>query len=95
MRKSSQILIFIDVEKALAAGIKFYLSTNGVVLTEGDERGYLAPEFFKRVEDAKRVPLSGWDGEKAEAQGTSDADQQPEAAMNPLAQELEKMELRS
>ena len=53
MRNSTQILIFIDVQKALEAGIKFELSDNGIVLTEGDERGYLKPEYFSRVEDAK------------------------------------------
>lgn len=53
MRKSSQILIFINLQKALDVGIKFYLSENGVILTEGDERGYLKTEFFDRVEDAK------------------------------------------
>ena len=59
MRRSSQILIFIDVQKALAAGIKFFLSDNGVVLTEGDERGFLNPEFFERVEDVNGVLVSG------------------------------------
>lgn len=63
MRNSSQILVYIDVEKAISAGIKFFLSANGVVLTEGDERGYLAPQFFSRVENAKRVTLPGWEGQ--------------------------------
>lgn len=63
MRKSSQILIFVNVQKALTAGIKFHLSDNGVVLTEGDEKGYLKPEFFERVELAKtRKALQGWEG---------------------------------
>ena len=62
MRSSSQILIFIDVQKALSAGIKFYLSDNGVVLTAGNDKGFLPPEFFSRVETADRKPLSGWDG---------------------------------
>ena len=62
MRKSSQILIFVDVQKALDAGVKFYLSANGVVLTEGDDRGFLRPEFFSRVETADRGALPGWDG---------------------------------
>jgi 2'-phosphotransferase len=53
MRRSSEILIFINIQKALDAGIKFYLSDNGVVLTEGDERGFLGTEFFDSVEDAK------------------------------------------
>ena len=62
MRNSSQILIFIDIQKALDAGVKLYLSTNGVVLTEGDEQGYLRPQFFSRVETPDRKPLPGWDG---------------------------------
>ena len=53
MRSWSQILIFINIQKALDAGIKFFLSDNGVVLTEGDDKGFLRPEFFERVEDAK------------------------------------------
>ncbi len=63
MRSSSQILIFVDVQKALDAGIKFYLSDNGVVLTAGNDNGFLTPEFFSRVETVvDRKPLSGWDG---------------------------------
>lgn len=63
MRKSSAILIYVDVPKALDAGIKFHLSANGVVLTEGDDRGFLAPRFFLRVETASdRKPVAGFDG---------------------------------
>lgn len=61
MRKSCQILIYIDVQKALDASIPFELSSNGVVLTAGDNHGFLSPNFFKRVEDSKRVPLQGWE----------------------------------
>lgn len=64
MRKSSEILIYIDVQEAIDAGLKFYLSANGVVLTEGDDRGYLKPQFFSRVETVKGVPLVGYDGPK-------------------------------
>ena len=53
MRTSSQIFIFINVQKALDAGIKFFLSDNGVILTEGDAEGFLRPEFFEKVENAK------------------------------------------
>ncbi|KAG1743116.1 KptA family-domain-containing protein [Suillus lakei] len=62
MRNSSQVLIFIDVQKALDAGIPFYLSANGVVLTDGNE-GFLSPIYFQRVEFAKgRLPVPGWEG---------------------------------
>ena len=61
MRTSSQILIYIHVQKALDAGIKFWLSDNGVVLTEGDEKGYLPKRFFEKVVDVKHGELKGWE----------------------------------
>lgn len=60
MRKSAKVMIYIDVQKALDAGIKLFLSDNGVILTEGDERGFLPWRFFSRVEDSNGVPLKGW-----------------------------------
>ena len=54
MRTSSQVLIFINLQKALDAGIKFFMSDNGVILTEGDNEGFLRPEFFEKVENTKR-----------------------------------------
>jgi len=60
MRESAQVLIYIDMQKALEAGILFFLSENGVVLTEGDVRGFLSPEYFIRVEDRKGTSIPGW-----------------------------------
>lgn len=57
MRNSANVLIYVDVQKALDAGIKFSLSSNGVVLTEGDESGFLRPQFFQRVTDKKGKEL--------------------------------------
>jgi len=57
MRNSAQVFVFVDVQKALEAGIKFFLSDNGVVLTPGDKNGFLKPEFFARVLDAEQKPL--------------------------------------
>ena len=66
MRNSADIFIYIDLQKALDAGYKFRLSANGVILTEGNEKGFLSPEFFSRVErrvgKSGREPLSGWEG---------------------------------
>ncbi|KAJ3770671.1 KptA family-domain-containing protein [Lentinula raphanica] len=69
IRKSSRILIYIDVEKALADGIKFYLSTNGVVLCPGNEFGFLEPKYFQRVERVAKTlePVHGWDGQLADS----------------------------
>jgi len=61
MRYSAKILIYIDVQKALDAGIQFWFSENGVVLTEGDERGFLTQNFFERVVDiGTGRELNGW-----------------------------------
>ncbi|KAJ3922439.1 KptA family-domain-containing protein [Lentinula edodes] len=65
MRNSCDIFIFINVPKALAAGITFFLSDNGVVLTEGNDKGFLEPAFFLSVQNAKREALAGWEGESA------------------------------
>ncbi|KAK4889007.1 hypothetical protein LTR28_002834, partial [Elasticomyces elasticus] len=51
MRSSSTLLIYLDLPKAMAAGLAFSVSENGVILCEGDERGLVGSEFFKRVED--------------------------------------------
>jgi len=51
MRKSSTVLMFLDVEKAMAQGLKLWLSENGVILSEGDGEGVVPLEVFKRVED--------------------------------------------
>ncbi|KAJ4486959.1 KptA family-domain-containing protein [Lentinula lateritia] len=62
IRKSSGILIYIDVKKALADGLKFYLSANGVVLCPGNEFGFLEPKYFERVEKVAKTlkPIEGW-----------------------------------
>ncbi|KAF2275429.1 uncharacterized protein EI97DRAFT_468001 [Westerdykella ornata] len=54
MRLSSSIIIYIDIRAAMAEGIRFFLSDNGVVLTEGDENGLLPCRFFERVECRKK-----------------------------------------
>jgi 2'-phosphotransferase len=45
------VLVFLDLSKALKAGIKFYVSENGVVLTEGNEQGLVPIDTFKQVEE--------------------------------------------
>lgn len=51
MRVSSTILIFLDLRKALERGLKFFMSENGVVLSEGDDNGVVSLDFFERVEE--------------------------------------------
>lgn len=53
IRRNVEVFIYIDVPKALAAGIKFYQSTNGVVLSPGDANGVIKPDYFLKVFDEK------------------------------------------
>ena len=48
MRKSCDLFIEIDVEKAMKDGIIFYQSENGVILTSG-LNGFLDKKYFKIV----------------------------------------------
>ncbi|XP_047441469.1 tRNA 2'-phosphotransferase 1 isoform X2 [Mugil cephalus] len=49
MRKDCDLAVFIDVPKALADGIEFFWSENGVLLTAGDAEGKLLPKYFTRA----------------------------------------------
>lgn len=62
MRRSSRILIYVDVEKAMNEDIPFYESRNGVILTPGDQSGFLSPRFFKKVEKVTETTtgVAGW-----------------------------------
>jgi 2'-phosphotransferase len=49
-RATSDVLIYIDIAAAIADGIKFYVSTNNVILTRGvDNSGQLPTRYFSRV----------------------------------------------
>ncbi|KAL7674034.1 hypothetical protein ACOME3_000317 [Neoechinorhynchus agilis] len=54
IRNSCQILIFVNVVKAVTTGsLKFFLSENNVVLTSGDNDGFLSKEFFEKIIERK------------------------------------------
>jgi len=52
MRSSCQVLVYVDLPKAIADGIDFYLSDNHVVLSPGNAEGIIPPAYFKAVLDA-------------------------------------------
>lgn len=49
-RSSSEILIYIDVAKAMGDGVAFYRSDNNVILTEGID-GTVSSKYFAKVVD--------------------------------------------
>jgi 2'-phosphotransferase len=62
MRSTSSILIYLDIDRALKAGLKFWRSQNGVILGDGNESGIIAAEFFEWVEDRKKGSILMRDG---------------------------------
>lgn len=51
-RSNCQVFVYIDLEKALADGIAFFLSDNNVILSPGNAEGLILPKYFKAVLDA-------------------------------------------
>jgi len=50
MRSSAQVLIYLDVQKALDDGVPLFVSSNSVVLSPGvGDRGVIGPEYFLAV----------------------------------------------
>ncbi|EIT82130.1 RNA:NAD 2'-phosphotransferase TPT1 [Aspergillus oryzae 100-8] len=68
MRRDAQVLIYIDLKKALAAGCPFWRSENGVILSEGmvveDSSGIVPVEFFDVVVERKHGLGKIWEGGK-------------------------------
>lgn len=53
MRADAELMIEIDVERSLQDGFKWWMSDNGVLLTEGGEEGILSTRYFKKVTGRK------------------------------------------
>lgn len=48
LKMKSNVLIYIDMKKAMDDGMKFYLSTNNVVLSDGFD-GVIDPKYFQMI----------------------------------------------
>ncbi|CAE7628834.1 TRPT1 [Symbiodinium sp. CCMP2592] len=49
MRSDCEVVIYISLTRAMADGLQFFRSTNGVVLTPGDELGKVSSKYFDKV----------------------------------------------
>ncbi|ESQ39166.1 hypothetical protein EUTSA_v10001570mg [Eutrema salsugineum] len=57
MRRDVNVLIFLDIKKALEDGIAFYISENKVILTEGVD-GVVPVDYFQKIESwPNRQPI--------------------------------------
>ena len=52
-RASCDTLIYLNVDAVLAAGIKLYISSNGVILSPGNKDGFIPPQFFSKIVDRR------------------------------------------
>ncbi|XP_052832118.1 tRNA 2'-phosphotransferase 1-like [Octopus bimaculoides] len=60
MPRNSEIIIYLNLNLALKNGMKFFLSENNVMLTEGDVNGFIKPKYFQKVIDRKTGNLLTW-----------------------------------
>ncbi|CAG9101303.1 unnamed protein product [Plutella xylostella] len=49
LRRDAEVFIYLDLQKALDDGLKFFESENGVILTAGNKDGYILPKYFLKV----------------------------------------------
>lgn len=49
MRNDAELLFYINVQKSMEDGVDWWISDNGVVLTEGDKEGRIGPKYWKKV----------------------------------------------
>jgi len=49
MRSDCEVVIYISLTRAMADGLQFFRSTNGVVLTPGDELGKVSSKYFDKA----------------------------------------------
>ena len=55
MRASASVLVWVDVRRSMSeGGIKWWRAANGVVLSEGDGRGFVPLRFVRRAEARAR-----------------------------------------
>ncbi|TGO48557.1 hypothetical protein BCON_0237g00130 [Botryotinia convoluta] len=66
MRGDAEVLIYVDVKRCLEEEpeMKWWVSENGVVLTEGDKEGVVGTRFWKRVVGRREGGLLWEDGVK-------------------------------
>ncbi|KUJ21040.1 uncharacterized protein LY89DRAFT_577171 [Mollisia scopiformis] len=65
MRKDAELLIYIDIQKSLQDKTLWWISDNGVILTEGDENGLVLTKYWKKAEGRRQDVGVLWeDGEQ-------------------------------
>ena len=61
MRKDAELLIYVNIKQSMEDGVAWWMSENGVVLTEGNGDGVLPMKYFSRVVGRKEDVGILWD----------------------------------
>ena len=61
MRASAQVYIYIDVQAAMKDGLRFFRSSNNVILSPGNDQGVIPPKYFKQVKNVRTNQLLEFD----------------------------------
>ncbi|ORY35028.1 KptA family-domain-containing protein [Naematelia encephala] len=77
-RPTSTLYIYLDLDRLVNAGIPVYTSTNGVVLTPGDESGKVPKEFWRLVEHKVRRHVTDHEKHKLEGNGKGEGKDEQE-----------------
>jgi 2'-phosphotransferase len=87
MRNDAEILIYVDIKKSLQDGVLWWLSENGVVLTDGDKSDVLSTRYFKKVVGRKDDVGVLWeDGEEKAELPKRFRDRKPPSGKGPRGQ---------
>ncbi|KAF3985238.1 hypothetical protein FT663_03132 [Candidozyma haemuli var. vulneris] len=54
IRKTCNVLIYLDLDKCKEQGLTFFRSANGVILTKGNAKGMIPLECFQEVQTLKK-----------------------------------------
>ena len=75
MRGDCEVVIYISLLAAMSSGLQFFMSTNGVVLTPGDERGMVSSKHFEKVVALEDGAILWPENSVSDAPATADATQ--------------------
>lgn len=53
VRRNTEVFIYINLNLSMSEGLLFYRSANNVILSPGDENGFIKPKYFLKVCDIK------------------------------------------
>lgn len=51
IRHDAQVFIYINLKLSILEGLQFYRSVNDVILSPGNENGFIIPKYFLKVCD--------------------------------------------